>query len=138
MEQLEDLIKELETLVSKAMVKLEHGVTWRDYVDSQLVALAKTGSASERAIEARLEKLNELHKIVESIQSQSLPRSEYAVAHDSLGQRVSDMTVAITQLRESAAELRGKASTVQVYIAGLVAIVSIITSSAGVAIALLK
>ena len=120
------------------MTDCPDGVNWKDYVDTQLNNLREMSNSNKEAFNERLHKLNELRQIVEKIQSGSLPRAEHSVQCNSITTRVSELASAVNSLREAAAESKGKASMGQFYLAMFGTAVAIVTSIAGVIIALAR
>jgi hypothetical protein len=106
-------------------------VTLRDYLESQIAALKDTMSATDRRVDDRLVYMNELRDQITSERGWYMLRSEHELIHKSLD---ADIRV----LRESKAELHGKASISAVYIAGILASMSLLIGVASIVMDLVK
>ena len=78
-------------------------VSLRDYVESRLDAIKATMEASDKAMEFRLESMNEFRDQINTERRAYITRSEHELIHNQLADD-------IRMLRESKAKAEGKAS----------------------------
>jgi hypothetical protein len=91
------------------------------YFDARLCALEKATVTAKDAMERRLEGMNELRAAMKDQASGFISRTEHESTHRAL-------TDDIRSLRESRAEMAGKASQGQVMIAWIMGVVGILLS----------
>ena len=96
-------------------------VTLRDYIDTRLSAIDKEKEVAYRAMEKRLDGMNEFHDTLKDQSSTFLTKNEYCNFKDSVEKD-------LRMLRESRAELAGKASQLSVNITLLIAVIGLILS----------
>ena len=96
-------------------------VTLRDYIDTRLDAIDREKEVAYRAMEKRLDGMNEFRDTLKDQGGTFLTKNEYCVFKESVEK---DLRV----LRESRAELSGKASQLSVNITLLLAIIGLILS----------
>jgi hypothetical protein len=106
-------------------------VTLRDYVDTRLDAIEKEKDASTRALEKRLDGMNEIRDALKDQQSFFVSKAEYRTAHERLADD-------IRSLRESRALLEGKASTESVNKVGNTALTGIAIGVIGMIISVIS
>jgi len=103
-------------------------VSWRDYVDTRLVAVEQTLAATEKALEARLATLNEFRDAMndqrqglETRLNKCLSRAEHLAEHKALDDKIGSVNTELS-------ELRGKASMSQIYISYGLALLAVVVS----------
>ena len=106
-------------------------VTLRDLMYAELKAIKATMEATDKTIDHRLQAMNELREQINRERGQYIGRVEHSATHEQLA---SD----IRELRESRAELAGKASMSAFYLTGTVAVISMIISIASLIHAILQ
>ena len=94
-------------------------VTLRDYLESQIAAIKDTMNATDRAMEVRLEAMNELRDQINRERGSYIPRAEHDAVHKSIDEQVSSLMM-------SRAEMHGKASMASVYWTGIVSFMSLL------------
>jgi hypothetical protein len=98
---------------------------------AEVLAVKEATRLAKDSIDDRLEDMNEFRRAMNDQADTYLTRNEYAAQHKSLEDRLCKNDEDIRMLRESRAELAGKASQSQVVIAYLFAIVGIALGIAG-------
>ena len=106
------------------------GVTLKEYFDSRLQSIEDAIGVARLAMETRLAGMNEFRESLRDQTNRSMSREEYQAAHD----RVKED---IQSLRESRAELAGKASQMSVNISLLISILGLVTSLVSVTLLLI-
>ena len=96
-------------------------VSLRDYFDTRLDAAERAIVDAKVSMDYRLGLMNEFRGLVNDMAKNALTRSEYQLHHERV---IED----IRSLRESRAELSGKASTKSVFFAGAIAAVGVLLS----------
>ena len=96
-------------------------VPLKEHIESRLGALEKATSLAANNMERRLESMNEFRQQLREQAATFVSKTEYDSKHQLLIDKISD-------LRESRAELAGKASQKSVVITLIVAILSILIS----------
>ncbi len=118
--------------VHKIMAEIKAEV--RDMRDTKadLAAVKESTRLAKEVMDARLNSMNEFRSALSDQADDFLTRTEYTVQYQNLEQRFGRMDEDIRTLRESRAELQGKASQSQVNIALIVAIIGIAISVMGI------
>ena len=98
---------------------------------AEMIAIKEGTKLAKDAVDVRLASMNEFRKALSDQSDSFLTRAEYSTQHQNLEQRFGRMDEDIRTLRESRAELQGKASQSQVNIALIVAIIGIAISVIG-------
>ena len=106
-------------------------ISLREYIDTLLEARDKETDRAYQSMEKRLEGMNEFRDALKDQSSTYLTKSEYKLAHD----RILDD---IRGLRESRAELHGKASQKSVDIAMILGVISLLVGLIGLVSGILK
>ena len=101
----------------------DDGVSLLKYLESKLDAMDKALMLAREIMENRLEGLNNLRDEHRTFAGTYLPKAEFTIQHDRV---MAD----IQSLRESRAELQGKASMVHVLVVAVVAVISLVVSVA--------
>jgi len=96
-------------------------VTLRDYIDTRLESIDREKEVAYRAMEKRLDGMNEFRDTLKDQGGTFLTKNEYCNFKDSVEKD-------LRMLRESRAELAGKASQLSVNISLLIAIIGLILS----------
>ena len=105
-------------------------VSLRDYVDTRMEAVEATMRATERAMDIRLETMNEFRAQINAERGEYIQRSHLEAMraeHDAVHK---SMDNDIRSLRESRSEVHGKASVSAVYFTALCVVVSLLLSVA--------
>jgi ribosome-associated translation inhibitor RaiA len=131
--QLEDVRRHVDELRSiagkldeKFTTKAEH-LQIQAYVDNKVESLEKAIDAAAKALEKRLDGMNELREAMKDQSSLMVTRTEFSAAKE-----ITDADIRI--LRESRAELAGKASAASVVVAYVMAMLSMIIGIVSVVI----
>ena len=85
---------------------------------------------AREGLEGKLEAHNGLLLLLKGQYAEAVPRVEYNQRHEELVRQIAD-------LKESRAELRGKASTTQVFIVGILSVGSLLLAGVGATIAII-
>jgi hypothetical protein len=96
-------------------------VSLREYLESRLEAIQATMTATDKSMEIRLNAMNELRDQINQERGRYITKDEHEPTHQRLESDVRD-------LRESRAELAGKASMTSVYWTGLMAALAMLIS----------
>jgi len=96
----------------------EPTVPLREFISEKFSALEKSTELSRQAMEKRLDSMNEFRQQLKDQADRLLPRAEYTLQHDRVLEDVRG-------LRESRAELAGKANQTAVNIALVIALVGL-------------
>jgi hypothetical protein len=89
-----------------------------NHIDLKIIAIEKSTTLAKESMERRLEGMNEFRDSLKDQSEKFVSASEYNI-------KISRIEEDIRLLRESKATLEGKASTTQVYIAYIIAAISI-------------
>jgi hypothetical protein len=103
-------------------------VTWRDYVDTRLTAIEASVALARINLEKRLDGMNEIR---EQLHDQA-DTFVTGVEHEALCARIDRMEAEIHGLRESRAELSGKASQSSVDNAKVMAMIGLLLAIVGI------
>ena len=106
-------------------------VTLKEYVEKQIDAVRLTMAATDKAMEVRLEAMNELRDQINRERGSFISRNEHDAVHKSLDQDVQSLMM-------SRAELHGKASMASVYWTGIVSFVSLLLGTLSLILAVSK
>jgi hypothetical protein len=99
-------------------------VSWRDYVDTRILALEQATNLAAKTLEKRLEGMNEFREALKNQASLFITRSEMEL-------EIEKMEKDIRVLRESKANLEGKASQISVVIALAISILGLFVGIIG-------
>lgn len=107
------------------------GVSLREYIESRLDAIEKATTLAYDSMNKRLEGMNEFRDALKDQTGKFATRDEVKLVVDRLGEDVRG-------LRESKANLEGKASQQSVVAAQLLALIGIVLGAAGVIVTLFR
>jgi hypothetical protein len=105
-------------------------VTLRDYLEAQMKAIRDTMGATDRAMDVRLEAMNELRDQINRERGSYIPRAEHDAVHKSIEEQVSSLMM-------SRAEMHGKASMASVYWTGIVSFMSLLLAVISIVVTLI-
>ena len=105
-------------------ISSSEGVSLKEYFDTRLEAIAKETATAARAMERRLEGMNEFRDTLRDQASRFVTRDEVTA-------QVKANSDAIAELRTFKDRLEGKASVSAVYVAYAISIVSIVIGVIG-------
>ena len=94
-------------------------VSIKEYFDARINALEKATTVAANSLEKRLEGMNEFRSQLKDQQSTLMPRTEFNSLHTLIVNDIQD-------LKESRAELRGKASQKSVIVAYIISGISLV------------
>jgi hypothetical protein len=94
-------------------------VTLKEYVDLRFIEMQRAVDKAEASMAYRLQGMNEFRETIQDIQSKSIPRTEYDVAHKQIEKE-------IKILQASASEAKGKASATAMFIVAGIALASLL------------
>lgn len=121
-------IQKCDEITKEKLDKLREETT---RLDERIASIKESIKAAKESMDVRLESMNELRGQLKEQASTFIPRSEYIGQHQALEQRFSLRDEDIRGLRESRAELQGKASQNSVFVAYAIAITGIVLSIVG-------
>jgi hypothetical protein len=98
-------------------------VSLKEYIEVRLLAIEKTMEATDKSMALRLESMNELRDQIAHERGQYLLRTEHEAIHKALD-------ADIRTLRESRAEISGKASITGLYFTALCVVASLLIAVA--------
>lgn len=101
----------------------QENVTLRELVEAKIESLKATMTATDLTMERRLEAMNELREQITSERGHYVTRQEHDQTHAKLNEDV-------RELRESRAEIAGKASLASVYFTALCVVLSLLIAVA--------
>ncbi len=101
-------------------------VTMRDYIDTKIEALEKATTLAKETMERRLEGMNEFRDALKDQNTTFITRAEYE-----------NLCKEVQELRESRAELSGKADQKSVNTTFIIAILGVVTAFVGILLRLL-
>lgn len=101
------------------------GVSLKDYFESKIRAIEKASAIRARALDKRLESMNEFRASLKDQSSKFITRDEINICLNKIDEDIDD-------LEKYRASLEGKANTSSVYIAYLIAFIGIVISVIGI------
>jgi CHASE3 domain sensor protein len=106
-------------------------ISLKEYIETRLESIKATMEAADKSIALRLDQMNELREQITEERGKYLTRREFEVSEKSIKED-------IRSLRESRAELAGKASTWSVVIAGGFALIATLLSIGSLMVATMR
>ena len=106
-------------------------VTLKEHLEKQLQSIRDTMKASDKAMDVRLEAMNELRDQIYRERGAYISRVEHDAVHKSLDENVQGLMM-------SRAELHGKASMASVFWTGIVSFCSLLLAALSLALAVMR